>query len=271
MREVQGNILRAYGNRVPGGAPPGAQRGRPVRARRALALMVDGDRVTPDVTSADRPPKEAGLPVVPQRRVHLCGSGAFGVPAASLAPSPPSSARAWSPGPPASAMSATAPRPTGSAAWPTPTGPPGRDHPRPARRRHRPGGGAGDGGGRGPGLLPASAETVRRRGSFRPRDPPAHRPFRLCRRHLPAPLPRRPRPGRLRRPAAAGARRGGAARLPERHAPRQLERAPARRAGPNGTFNAFRVLGQDVAAFEDFLAAVEADQRTRPRRASTGN
>ncbi|MDQ1377042.1 MAG: hypothetical protein QOE15_1215 [Acidimicrobiaceae bacterium] len=89
MREVQGNILRAYGDRY-----------RAVRhlvltvddrfaARRALGLMVDGDRSTPDVTSGDRPPKEAGYQWCLNVGFTFAGLAAFGVPAASLDTFPP--------------------------------------------------------------------------------------------------------------------------------------------------------------------------------------
>jgi deferrochelatase/peroxidase EfeB len=89
LDEVQGNILRAYGKdyravrhlvlRV---ADSGA-------ARRALALMVDGDRATPDVTSAQRPPSEAGFGWCLNLGFTYAGLVRLGVPEASLASFPP--------------------------------------------------------------------------------------------------------------------------------------------------------------------------------------
>lgn len=88
LTEGQGNILRAYGNEyravrhlVLGVTDPAA-------ARRALALMVDGDRSTPDVTSALRPPNEAGFRWCLNVGFTYPGLVALGLPAASLSSFP---------------------------------------------------------------------------------------------------------------------------------------------------------------------------------------
>lgn len=89
LSEVQGNILRAYGKEyrvvrhlVLTIADAGA-------ACRALALMVDGDRSTPDVTSAQRAPSEAHYGWCLNIGFTYAGLVALGLPTASLASFPP--------------------------------------------------------------------------------------------------------------------------------------------------------------------------------------
>ncbi len=88
MREVQGNILRAYGNEYRVVRHLVFSVDNPVSARRALGLMVNGDRATPDVTSGDRPPKEAGFVWCLNIGLTYAGLLSLGVPATSLATFP---------------------------------------------------------------------------------------------------------------------------------------------------------------------------------------
>jgi deferrochelatase/peroxidase EfeB len=89
MQEVQGNILRAYGNEYRMVRHLVLSVADPARARRALALMVDGDRATPDVTSGERAPKEAGYGWCLNVGFTYPGLKALGVPTPSLATFPP--------------------------------------------------------------------------------------------------------------------------------------------------------------------------------------
>ena len=89
MQEIQGNIVRAYGNEYRAVRHLVLSVDDPVSARRALGGMVDGDRATPDVTPGDRPPKEAGFGWCLNIGVTYAGLVALGVPAASLATFPP--------------------------------------------------------------------------------------------------------------------------------------------------------------------------------------
>ncbi len=89
MQEVQGNILRAYGNEYRRVRHLVLRVADPVRARQSLALMVDGDRATPDVTSAVRAPKEAGYGWCLNIGFTYPGLKALGVPESSLATFPP--------------------------------------------------------------------------------------------------------------------------------------------------------------------------------------
>ncbi len=89
MGEVQGNILRAYGARYRVVRHLVLTVDDPSAARLALGLMVDGDRSTPDVTSAERPPREAGYRWCLNIGFTFAGLAAVGVPASSLGTFPP--------------------------------------------------------------------------------------------------------------------------------------------------------------------------------------
>ncbi|MDQ6616663.1 MAG: hypothetical protein M3083_18445 [Actinomycetota bacterium] len=89
MEEIQGNILRAYGNEYRVVRHLVLRVADPAAARLALALMVDGDRSTPDVTSGQRPPREAGYGWCLNIGFTYQGLAALGVPADSLDTFPP--------------------------------------------------------------------------------------------------------------------------------------------------------------------------------------
>ncbi len=89
LKEVQGNILRAYGNHYRTVRHVVLSVADPVAARSVLGLMVDGDRATPDVTSGERPPKEAGFNWCLNLGFTFAGLVALGVPPASRATFPP--------------------------------------------------------------------------------------------------------------------------------------------------------------------------------------
>jgi len=89
LDQVQGNILRAYGNEYRAVRHLVLSVADPAAARRALGDMVTGDRSTPDVTPAHRAPKEEGFNWCLNIGFTYNGLAALGVPRASLATFPP--------------------------------------------------------------------------------------------------------------------------------------------------------------------------------------
>jgi deferrochelatase/peroxidase EfeB len=89
LAEIQGNILQPYGNRYRFVRHLVLRVVDPAAARRGLAVLADGDRRTPDVTTAQRPPREAGYGWCLNIAFTYAGLEAIGVPAASLASFPP--------------------------------------------------------------------------------------------------------------------------------------------------------------------------------------
>ena len=88
-RDVQGNILRAYGREYRFVRQMVLGVADAVAARAALAVMVDGDRSTPQVTSGALAPKAAQLPWCLNLGFTYQGLRALGVPGASLRTFPP--------------------------------------------------------------------------------------------------------------------------------------------------------------------------------------
>ncbi|MGH9280288.1 MAG: Dyp-type peroxidase [Acidimicrobiales bacterium] len=89
LRTLQGNILRSYG----GAFPVVRYLVLAVRdahvARAALGSMVDGNRATPEVTAADPNPKDAGMDWCLNVGLTFRGLEAIGLPEASLETFPP--------------------------------------------------------------------------------------------------------------------------------------------------------------------------------------
>ena len=119
LAEVQGNILRAYGKEYRAVRHLVVRIVDPAAARRALASMVDGDRGTPDVTSAQRAPSEAGFGWCLNLGFTSAGLLALGVPETSVATFPPEFVEGMVPAPPGWATPGPAPPATGSGVWPT--------------------------------------------------------------------------------------------------------------------------------------------------------
>ncbi|HEX3542719.1 MAG TPA: hypothetical protein VHT75_19985 [Acidimicrobiales bacterium] len=84
MREIQGNILRAYGRQYVAVRHLVLRIGDARAARRGLAALIDGDRGTPDVTTGERPPRELNFRWCLNIGFTYRGLGAIGVPESSL-------------------------------------------------------------------------------------------------------------------------------------------------------------------------------------------
>ncbi|HTJ75805.1 MAG TPA: hypothetical protein VL337_10620 [Acidimicrobiales bacterium] len=89
LAELQGNILRGYGRAYPTVRHLVLRVVDATAARRALGSMTDGDRATPDVTAADRSPREAGYPWCLNVGFTWAGLRALGLPPRSLGSFPP--------------------------------------------------------------------------------------------------------------------------------------------------------------------------------------
>lgn len=85
QRQVQGNILRGYGNDFRCVRHVVLKVADPMEARAVLGRMVNGDRATPEVTSGERAPKSAGMKWCLNVGITYHGLRALGVPATSLA------------------------------------------------------------------------------------------------------------------------------------------------------------------------------------------
>jgi deferrochelatase/peroxidase EfeB len=89
QRQVQGNILRAYGAAYRAVRHLVLQVVDPGKARAALASMTDGDRSSPDVTSAHSKPRTSGMDWCLNVGITFEGLKALGLPRASLSTFPP--------------------------------------------------------------------------------------------------------------------------------------------------------------------------------------
>ena len=89
LQQIQGNIFRAYGRTYRAVRHLVLRVLDPAAAGAALATMVDGDRSTPEITRADRFPKEAGFAWCLNVGFTWRGLGALGLPEASLGTFPP--------------------------------------------------------------------------------------------------------------------------------------------------------------------------------------
>src|SRR4051794_15289050 len=89
LAELQGNILRGYGHAYPTVRHLVLRVVDAAAARRALGSMTDGHRSTPDVTAADRSPREAGYPWCLNIGFTWAGLRALGLPPRSLGSFPP--------------------------------------------------------------------------------------------------------------------------------------------------------------------------------------
>lgn len=89
LGELQGNILRSYGRTYRAVRHLVLEVADARAARAALASMTDGDRSTPDVTTADRFPREDGFGWCLNVGFTWRGLQALGLPKASLATFPP--------------------------------------------------------------------------------------------------------------------------------------------------------------------------------------
>jgi Dyp-type peroxidase family len=82
--QLQGNVLRGYGRAYGHVRHLVLAVVDPARARAALGTMVDGDDATPELTRADRAPKDAGIETCLNVGVTHAGLRALGVPERSL-------------------------------------------------------------------------------------------------------------------------------------------------------------------------------------------
>lgn len=89
LANLQGNILRSYGGTYPAVRHLVLRVSDPVAARAAVAVMVDGDRSTPEITTADCNPKEAGFAWCLNIGFTWRGLEALGLPTTSLDSFPP--------------------------------------------------------------------------------------------------------------------------------------------------------------------------------------
>lgn len=89
LGELQGNILRGYGRTYRAVRHLVVQIADPRAARAALGSMTDGDRSTPDVTAANRFPREEGFGWCLNVGFTWRGLQALGLPEQSLATFPP--------------------------------------------------------------------------------------------------------------------------------------------------------------------------------------
>lgn len=89
LDQLQGNIFRAYGRTYRAVRHLVLRVVDPAAARAALAAMVDGDRSTPEITRADRSPKEAGFAWCLNVGFTWRGLEALGLPGSSLRTFPP--------------------------------------------------------------------------------------------------------------------------------------------------------------------------------------
>lgn len=88
-RDLQGNIFRSYGDAFGFVRHLVLRVVEPAAARAALAAMVDGDRSTPEITPADRHPREAGDQWCLNVGFTWRGLQALGLPGSSLETFPP--------------------------------------------------------------------------------------------------------------------------------------------------------------------------------------
>lgn len=89
LHQLQGNILRGYGRSYRAVRHLVLRVVDPRAAREALATMVDGDRSTPDITRADRSAKDVGFRWCLNVGFTWRGLAALGLPASSLHTFPP--------------------------------------------------------------------------------------------------------------------------------------------------------------------------------------
>jgi len=89
LANLQGNILRGYGRTYQAVRHLVLRISDPMAARAALAAMVDGDRSTPEITKADCNPKEAGFGWCLNVGFTWRGLEALGLPKESLDSFPP--------------------------------------------------------------------------------------------------------------------------------------------------------------------------------------
>lgn len=89
LGELQGNILRGYGRSYRAVRHLILQIADPAAARTAIASMTDGDRSTPDVTTAARFPRADDFPWCLNIGFTWRGLAALGLPKESLATFPP--------------------------------------------------------------------------------------------------------------------------------------------------------------------------------------